>query len=573
MTIIAPHPASPALAPRTGGQVVVDALRVHGVDTVFCVPGESFLPVIDALHGARDQVRLVTCRQEGAAAHMAEAYGKLRGVPGVCLVTRGPGSTNASIGIHTARQDSTPMVVLVGQVSRRTIGREAWQEMDHVRVFSAMAKWAVQVERADRIPEILARAFQTAASGRCGPVVVALPEDLLYETVRVADTGSYRAVQAYPGDGDMQRLRAFLAGARRPLVILGGGGWTRAACDGMAAFARRFDLPVGTAFRRQDLIDNHDPRFAGDVGLGINPALAQRVRDADLVLAIGTRLSETTTQDYTLLAAPCPAQTLVHVHADAGELGRVYQPALPIQAGMPAFAAAAVALEPVDTRPWREWTAAARADYVATLAPPPMPGALNMGVVMAHLREALPADAIITNGAGNYAGWVHRFYGYRGFRSQLAPTSGAMGYGIPAACAAALVHPERTVVCFAGDGCFQMTVQELATVRQYRLRIIFIIVNNGMFGSIRMHQEMNFPGNVYGTAIENPDFALLARAYGLGGETVERTEDFPAAFARARANDGASLLELRIDPEAITPRTTLRALRERALAARDSAEP
>ena len=573
MTIMAPHPASPALAPRTGGQVVVDALRVHGVDTVFSVPGESFLPVIDALHGARGQVRLVTCRQEGAAAHMAEAYGKLRGVPGVCLVTRGPGATNASIGIHTAQQNSTPMVVLVGQVSRRTIGREAWQEMDYVRVFSAMAKWAVQVERADRIPEILARAFQTAASGRCGPVVVALPEDLLYETVRVADTGSYRAVQAHPGDGDMQRLRALLAGARRPLVILGGGGWTGAACDEMAAFARRFDLPVGTAFRRQDLIDNHDPRFVGDVGLGINPALAQRVRDADLVLAIGTRLSETTTQDYTLLAAPCPAQTLVHVHADAGELGRVYQPALPIQAGMPAFAAAAVALEPVDTRPWREWTAAARADYVATLAPPPMPGALNMGVVMAHLREVLPADAIITNGAGNYAGWVHRFYGYRGFRSQLAPTSGAMGYGIPAACAAALVHPERTVVCFAGDGCFQMTVQELATVRQYRLRIIFIIVNNGMFGSIRMHQEMNFPGNVYGTAIENPDFALLARAYGLSGETVERTEDFPAAFARARANDGASLLELRIDPEAITPRTTLRALRERALAARDSAEP
>jgi acetolactate synthase I/II/III large subunit len=543
------------------------------VDTVFSVPGESFLPVIDALHGARDQVHLVTCRQEGAAAHMAEAYGKLRGVPGVCLVTRGPGSANASIGVHTAQQDSTPMVVLAGQVSRRSVGRDAWQEMDYVRVFSAIAKWAVQVERADRIPEILARAFQTATSGRCGPVVVALPEDLLYETVRVADTGAYRAVQAHPGDGDMQRLRALLAGARRPLVILGGSGWTGAARDEIADFARRFDLPVGTAFRRQDLIDNHDPRFVGDVGLGINPALAQRVRDADLVLAIGTRLSETTTQDYTLLAAPCPAQTLVHVHADAGELGRVYQPALPIQAGMPAFAAAAVALEPVDTRPWREWTAAARADYVATLAPPPMPGALNMGVVMAHLREVLPADAIITNGAGNYAGWVHRFYGYRGFRSQLAPTSGTMGYGMPAACAAALVHPERTVVCFAGDGCFQMTVQELATVRQYRLKIIFIIVNNGMFGSIRMHQEMNFPGNVYGTAIENPDFALLARAYGLSGETVERTEDFPAAFARARANDGASLLELRIDPEAITPRTTLRALREWALAARDSAEP
>ena len=573
MTIMPPHNPSPALASRTGGQVAVDALRIHGVDTVFSVPGESFLPVIDALHGVRDQVRLVTCRHEGAAAHMAEAYGKLRGVPGVCLVTRGPGSTNASIGVHTAQQDSTPMVVLVGQVSRRSVGRDAWQEMDYVRVFSAMAKWAVQVERADRIPEILARAFQTATSGRCGPVVVALPEDLLYETVRVADTGAYRAVQAHPGDGDMQRLRALLAGARRPFVILGGSGWTGAACGEIAGFARRFDLPVGTAFRRQDLIDNHDPHFVGDVGLGINPALAQRVRDADLVLAVGTRLSETTTQDYTLLAAPCPAQTLVHVHPDAGELGRVYQAALPIQSGMPAFAATAAALEPVDTTPWGAWTAAARADYAATLAPPPMPGALDMGLVMAHLRELLPADAIITNGAGNYAGWVHRFYGYRGFRSQLAPTSGAMGYGVPAACAAALVHPERMVVCFAGDGCFQMSAQELATARQYRLRIIFIIVNNGMFGSIRMHQEMSFPGRVYGTAIENPDFALLARAYGLSGETVERTEDFPGAFARARASDGAALLELRIDPEAITPRTTLSALREKALAARESAEP
>jgi acetolactate synthase-1/2/3 large subunit len=571
MTSMPSHSPAAALPPRTGGQVVVDALRIHGVDTVFSVPGESFLPVIDALYGARDQVRLVTCRQEGAAAHMAEAYGKLRGVPGVCLVTRGPGSTNASIGIHTAQQDSTPMVVLVGQVSRCSIGREAWQEMDLPRVFGAIAKWAVQVEQAERIPEILARAFQVATSGRCGPVVVALPEDLLYETVQVADTGAYRPVQANPGHDDMQRLRAMLAEARRPLVILGGSGWNRGACEAMAEFARRFTLPVGTAFRRQDLIDNHDPHFIGDIGLGINPALARRVRDADLVLAIGTRLSETTSQDYTLLGAPCPAQTLVHVHADSGELGRVYQAALPIQSGMPAFAAAAAALEPVDTTRWQGWTAAARADYLESIAPTPMPGALNMSEVMAHLRDVLPADAIITNGAGNYAGWVHRFYGYRGFRTQLAPTSGAMGYGTPAACAAALMHPERVVVCFAGDGCFQMNMQELATVRQYGLHIIFIVVNNGMFGSIRMHQEMNYPGNVYGTAIENPDFALLARAYGLRGEAVERTEDFPAAFARARNADGASVLELRIDPEAITPRTTLSALREKALTSRQIA--
>ncbi|MES2186597.1 MAG: thiamine pyrophosphate-binding protein [Pseudomonadota bacterium] len=564
--------ASAALS-RTGGQVVADALRIHGVDTVFSVPGESFLPVIDALHGLREHIRLVTCRQEGAAAHMADAYAKLRGVPGVCLVTRGPGSSNAAIGIHTAQQDSTPMVVLVGQVSRHAMGREAWQEIDYVRMFGGMAKWAVQVEQAGRIPEILAHAFQVATSGRCGPVVVALPEDLLYEPVQVTDTGAYRAVQAHPGGADMQRLRTLLAAAQRPLVILGGGGWDRAACDDLAAFARRFHLPVGTAFRRQDLIDNHDVHFAGDVGLGINPALAQRVRDADLVLAIGTRLGETTTQDYTLLSAPCPAQTLVHVHADAGELGRVYQAALPIQAGMAAFAAAAAALEPVDTAAWAGWTRTAHADYLATLAPPAVTGPLDMGAVMAHLRNVLPADAILTNGAGNYAAWVHRFYGYRGFRTQLAPTSGAMGYGVPAACAAALVHPERTVVCFAGDGCFQMSAQELATVRQYGLRIVFIVVNNGMYGSIRMHQEMNFPGHVYGTAIDNPDFAALARAYGLHGEVVETTAGFAPAFERARACTGSALLELRTDPELITPRTTLQALRDKALGTRAAAAP
>jgi acetolactate synthase-1/2/3 large subunit len=349
-----PAPATTDAPPvRSGGQVVVDALRIHGVDTVFSIPGESFLPVIDALHDARDRIRLVTCRQEAAAAHMAEAYGKLRGVPGVCLVTRGPGATQASIGVHTAQQDSTPMVLLVGQVSRRSLGREAWQELDIPGVFAPMAKWAVQVDRADRIPEILARAFQAAASGRCGPVVVALPDDLLYERVAVADTGPYRAEQAHPGADDLQRLSATLAGAQRPFAILGGGGWTAKACGDIAAFLRHFELPVGTAFRRQDLIDNQDPRYAGDVGIGINPALARRIRAADLLLAIGTRLSETTSQDYTLVAAPCPAQRLVHVHADAGELGRVFQAELAICAGMPQFAAAAAALAPPATVPWR----------------------------------------------------------------------------------------------------------------------------------------------------------------------------------------------------------------------------
>ncbi|VWX61818.1 Thiamine pyrophosphate-binding protein [Burkholderiales bacterium 8X] len=567
-----PTPSSAAeLRPRTGGQVVVDALRIHGVDTVFSVPGESFLPVLDALHEARDSIRLVTCRQEGNAAHMAEAHAKLRGVPGVCLVTRGPGSTNASIGIHTARQDSTPLVVLVGQVSRASVGREAWQELDYQAVFGPMTKWAVQVDRAERLPETLARAFQVASSGRAGPVVVALPEDLLYETMTVADTRAYSPVQANPGADDLDRLRELLAAARRPLLIVGGGGWSREACDDLARFAKRFDLPVGTGFRRQDLIDNHDPQFAGDVGIGINAALAKRVREADLIVALGTRLGETTTQDYSLVAAPCPAQILAHIHADVGELGRVYQPTLAIHSGMAAFCSAAAALpslfQPGDA-PWADWTAAARADYLATLAPPASTLALDMGAVMAHLREVLPADTIVTNGAGNYAAWVHRFYRYRGFRTQLAPTSGAMGYGVPAACAAALAHPDRCVVCFAGDGCFQMSMQELATAKQYDLRIVFIVVNNGIFGSIRMHQEMHYPGRVYGTAIENPDFAQLARAYGLHAEVVEATEDFAPAFERARAFQHAALIELRVDPEAITPRTTLTALREKALAER-----
>jgi len=555
---------------RTGGQVLVDALRIHGVDTVFSVPGESFLPVIDALHDAHAEIRLITCRQEGNAAHMAEAYAKLRGVPGICLVTRGPGATNASIGIHTAQQDSTPLVVLVGQVSRASFGREAWQELDCARVFSPMAKWAVQVERAERIPEVLARAFHVAASGRAGPVVVALPEDLLYETVTVADTGAYASVQAHPGAQDMQRLREMLAAARRPLLVVGGGGWSRAACDDLARFAHRFVLPVATAFRRQDLIDNLSPCFVGDMGLGIDSALARRVREADLIVALGTRLGETSTQDGSLLAAPRPQQRLVHIHADGAELGRVYQPALAIQSGMPQFCAAAAALAPLAAADapaaWTAWSADARADYVATLTPRAASSALDMGAVMVHLREVLPADAILTNGAGNYAGWVHRFYPYRGFRTQLAPTSGAMGYGIPAACAAALVHPQRTVVCFAGDGCFQMSMQELGTVRQLGLRIVFIVVNNGMFGSIRMHQEMHFPGRVHGTVLDNPDFTALARAYGMHAEVVETTQDFAPAFARAQAHGGASLLELRTDPQVITPRTTLHDLRARALA-------
>ncbi|HEY4541814.1 MAG TPA: thiamine pyrophosphate-binding protein [Noviherbaspirillum sp.] len=551
---------------RSGGHILVNALAIHGVDLVFSVPGESFLPAIDGLYAQREKINLVSCRQEGAAAHMAEAYGKLTGKPGVCFVTRGPGATNASIAVHTAMQDSTPMVLLVGQVSRKASKRETWQEIDLEKVFGSMAKWAVQVEDTRRIPEIISRAFHTAVAGRPGPVVVGLPEDMLYEEAAVADVGAYKRVQAHPGPADLQAMVAMLAQAERPLVVLGGGGWSKDACDGVRAFVEAFKLPVGTSFRRQDLLDNRHPNFVGDIGIGINPALAKRVRESDLLIAIGTRLGETTTSDFSLIAVPHPAQKLVHVHADPEELGRVYQADLPINAGMLEFAQAAAALPAPKQPAWAAWTEAARADYLDYLKHGTMPGELDMGAVMALLRDKLPADAIVTNGAGNYASWVHRFYQYRGFRTQLAPTSGVMGYGVPAACAAKLVHPERIVVCFAGDGCFQMNAQELATVKQYGLKIIFIVVNNGMWGSIRMHQEMHYPGRVHGTSLENPDFVALAKAYGLQGETVLRTDDFMPAFERALQAGSSTLLELRIDPEAITPRTTLAALRAQALA-------
>ena len=552
------------LVPRTGGRIVADALRIHGVDTVFCVPGESFLPVIDALYDQRDAIQLVVCRQEGGAAFMAEAYGKLTGEPGVCFVTRGPGATNASIGVHTAFQDSTPMILFIGQVSTEVSEREAWQELDYRRMFGQMSKWVAQIDQAERIPEMVGRAFQVAVSGRPGPVVLALPEDMLGASVAVADGGRHRRVQAHPGREDLERLGSQLGVARRPLMILGGGGWSAEACADLQAFVETFDLPVGCSFRRQDLLDNRHPNYVGDVALGINPKLAQRVREADLVLAVGTRLGGITTSDYSLLAVPRPHQRLVHVHADPEELGRIYQADLMINAGVREFAAAARALMAPHVA-WGDWTKAARADYLAWQRHAPMPGPVDLGEVMALLRETLPADSILTNGAGNYAIWLHRFYQYRGFRTQLAPTSGAMGYGTPAAVAAKLVYPQRTVVCFAGDGCFLMNGQELATAVQYQLAVIFIVVNNGMYGTIRMHQEREFPGRVHGTALVNPDFVALAKAYGAHGELLERTADFAPAFERARAAGRPALLELRIDPEAISPRTTLTELRQEAL--------
>jgi acetolactate synthase-1/2/3 large subunit len=550
--------------PRSGGEVLVDALRIHGVDTAYCVPGESFLAVIDALYGAKDDIRLIVCRQEGGAAHMAEAHGKLTGKPGICFVTRGPGATNAAIGIHTARQDSTPLIMFVGQVGRDAMGREAWQEIDYRHMYGHIAKWVDQIDDASRIPEYVSRAFHVATSGRPGPVVLALPEDMLVDMVTVNDSPTYRTFENHPAPGAMAELQAMLAQASQPLVLLGGGAWTRKAGDDIARFAEAFDLPVACAFRRQDLFDNLHPNYIGEAGLGMDPHLAARIKASDLVIAAGPRLGETTTNGYALFAVPKPIQKLVHVHRDPSELGRVYSADLMINAGMEEFAAAAAALAPPATKPWHAWTAAAHEDYLNNLKHVPVPRMVDMGEVMQHLRETLPADSIITNGAGNYTLWVQRFYQYRGFRTQLAPTSGTMGYGVPAAIAAKLVHPDRTVVCFAGDGCFLMNGQEMATAVQYGLNIIFIVVNNGMYGSIRMHQERHYPERVHGTDLVNPDFAVLAQAYGVAGERVERTEDFAAAFERARHAGRPALIELRTDPEVVSPRATVASLRKAA---------
>ncbi len=549
---------------RSGAQLLVDALRVHGVDMAFGVPGESYLAVLDALHDARDQIKFVICRQEGGAANMADAYGKLTGRPGICFVTRGPGATNASIGIHTAFQDSTPLILFIGQIDSEVVEREAFQEMDYRRMFGQMTKWVAQIDRADRVAEYVSHAFHIATSGRPGPVVLALPEDMQKQLGPISNARHYQRVAAHPGAADMQKLRDMLGQAERPFVIVGGGGWNQQACDDFLAFASTFNLPVGCSFRAQDLIDNRDPHYVGDVAVGLNPRLAERIKNCDLLLTIGARLGEWTTDGYTLVEVPRPKQKFIHIYPGAEELGRVYQGDLLINSGMPEFAAAARALAPA-RHVWDEWTEGARADLEAWQQPVATPGQLNMSEVVYFLRQRLPPKTIITNGAGNYSIWVHRFYQYTGFRTQLGPTSGAMGYGVPSAVAAKLVHPECAVVSFSGDGCFLMNGQELATAMQHDLKIVFMVVNNGMFGTIRMHQERDFPGRISGTQLVNPDFAALARAYGLHGETVATTADFEPAFERAWNARTAALIELRIDPESITPRTTLSAIRAEAL--------
>ncbi|WP_046115775.1 thiamine pyrophosphate-binding protein [Aquincola tertiaricarbonis] len=559
---------------RPAGHALVEALVAQGVDTAFGVPGESYLAVLDGFHEHRERIRFVACRQEGGAAFMAEAQGKLSGRPGICFVTRGPGATNASIGVHTAFQDSTPMVLFVGQVASDQRDREAFQELDYRQVFGpgtlGMAKWVGEVHDADRLPEYVARAFHTAMQGRPGPVVLVLPEDMLAAPTAAPVLPRIEPATAWPAPGAMRDLRAMLAAAQRPFVIAGGSGWTAESVQALQRFAENWGLPVGCGFRFQDTFDNRHPLYAGDVGIAINPKLAQRIREADLVLAVGVRLGEMTTSGYTLLQVPRPAQKLVHMHAGAEELGRVYSADLMLQSAM---CHAGKALEtlaaPAGTPRWADWAAAAHADYEANhVAPEVVP--MDMAQVMKTIQRLAPKDTVYTNGAGNYAGWLHRYVRYFGLqhhgRTQLAPTSGAMGYGVPAAVAASLLQPQRTVVNIAGDGDFLMTGQELATATGYgATRLISVVVDNGTYGTIRMHQERDYPGRVSGSDLFNPDFAALARAYGWRAERIDATAQFEPAFAAALDSGRPTLLHVKLDTDVSTTRSTLSAIRAAAM--------
>ncbi len=560
-------------AVRLAGHALVEALVAQGVDTAFGVPGESYLAALDGFHEHHERIRFVACRQEGGAAFMAEAQGKLTGRPGVCFVTRGPGATNAAIGVHTAFQDSTPMVLFVGQVASDQRDREAFQEVDYRQMFGpgtlGLAKWVAEVHSADRLPEYVARAFHTALQGRPGPVVLALPEDMLATPTAAPVLPRVEPAQAWPAPGALRALRERLLAAQRPVMIVGGSGWSTESAQALQRFAENWQLPVGCAFRFQDTFDNHHPQYAGDVGIGINPALAQRIRDADLVLAVGVRLGEMTTGGYTLLEAPRPAQTLVHLHPGAGELGRVYAADLLLQCSLAGAGKALETIAAPTTLPWRAWTEAAAADFARNREHAPVEP-LDMAVVVKTVERLAPPDTVYTNGAGNFSGWLHRFLRYPGLqrhgRTQLAPTSGAMGYGLPAAVAASLLQPQRTVVNVAGDGDFLMTGQELATaVAHGATRLVSIVVDNGSYGTIRMHQEREYPGRVSGSALVNPDFVALARAYGWHAQRVDRTAEFEPAFAQALAAGRPTLLHLKLDADVITSRTTLSAIRDAAL--------
>jgi len=551
------------MSEKTGGTLLVEALECHGAERVFCVPGESYLAVLDALHDA--SIPVTVCRQEGGAAMMADAHGKLTGTPGICMVTRGPGATNASAGVHIAAQDSTPMILFIGQIERGMREREAFQEIDYRQMFGGIAKWVAEIDHADRVPEFISRAWHVATSGRPGPVVLALPEDMLVEMAEARQPPAWIQVETHPGLAQMADLQKRLWAAERPIAILGGGRWSEEAVAGFTRFAERFELPVACSFRRQMLFDNLHRNYAGDVGIGINPKLLDRVKASDLILLVGGRLSEMPSQSYSLLDVPSPSQQLVHIHPDAEELGRVYRPSLAIHASPTAFCKAAEGLQPPTDLKGAGEAETAHQDYLDwSGARPEIPGVLQMAGVMDWLEANLGDDAICTNGAGNYATWLHRFHRFRRYATQAAPTSGSMGYGLPAAVAAKLAFPEREVVCFAGDGCLQMTMQEFGTACQDSANIIILVIDNGMYGTIRMHQERTYPGRPSATKLVNPDFAALARSYGAFGETVETTEEFGPAFERARAADTPALLHLKLDPEAITPVASLSQIREAA---------
>jgi len=550
---------------RTGGEILIDQLEIHGVRHAFCVPGESYLAALDALHDSK--IKLTVCRHESAATMAAEAIGKVTGRPGIAFVTRGPGSTNASAGVHIAKQDSSPLILFVGQIGREMREREAFQELDYRAVFGSMAKWATEIDDAARIPEIVSRAFHVACNGRPGPVVIALPEDMLRDRLLVPDATAFEPVETWPGLTDMSRLQKMLWAAKKPVVMVGGSRWSETACAALARFAERFQLPVTTTFRRGHLFDAMHPCYAGDFGIGPNPKLLARVKGADLVVLIGDRMSEMPSQSYTLFGIPEPGTKLVHVHPDPGELGRVYHPALAINAAPTAFCASLEGLQPPNEIAWRGEADAAHADFIAwSEKATPQPGGVNLGEVMIFLRDNLPKDAIVTLGAGNFAGWVHRFYRSRQFGGIIGSTSGSMGYGFPAALGLQTLYPDRTVVCVAGDGDFLMTGQDFATAVQYGLPIIVIISDNGLYGTIRMHQERDYPGRVVATELRNPDFAGYGQVFGGFGVSVEKTADFAAAFAAAKASGKPSIIRLKIDPEALTLGATLSAIREKSLA-------
>ena len=549
---------------RSGGEVLVDQLIVQGVTNAFCVPGESYLAVLDALYLKRKDISLYVARQDGGAAFMAEAYGKATGEVGICFVTRGPGATNASIGVHTAFQDSTPMILFVGQVGGDMVDREAFQEIDYRRMFGQMTKWVAQIDRVERIPEYVARAFQVASSGRPGPVVLALPEDMLVEKVRIEDSERVKRVTRQPSMQSMQEVRSLLELSERPLVILGGGGWSESARRKIEMFAEKNHLPVGCSFRRQDLFDNRHPNYIGDIGIGINPKLASIVKESDLLLVVGARLGEMTTGGYALIEAPTPKQKLIHIHPGIEELGRVFQASVMINSNIEEAAEALNLLEPSESVS-TDWLNKANKTYIENIIPQPSTGDVDLSELMIAMRELLPRDTVMTNGAGNFSGWIHRYWQYEDFRSQIAPTNGAMGYGVPAGVAAKIACPDKLVVSVSGDGCFLMNGQEIATAIQYNLKILFIVFDNGMYGTIRMHQERDYPSHVYGTALKNPDFAALAKAYGLHAETVTSTRDIRWAIKRCIDQNSASLIHIKVDPEAITTRTTLTAIRNKAM--------